>query len=187
MREIYFATGNYMKVKEATAILSKYNIKVLHLPVERIEIQSSDLCEIAAYSARKIVEEEKKTVFVEDTGIFIECLNGFPGPYSSYVFKTIGNEGILKLMRNVKNRKAVFRSVIALCEPGSEPKCVKAEVKGKISQEQRGDGWGYDPIFIPEDGDERTYAEMTLEEKNKISHRYRVLKRFAEELASKKI
>ena len=182
MSEIYFATGNYMKVKEATSILSEYGIKLLHLPVDRIEIQSSDLCEIASYSALKIVEEHKKIVFVEDTGLFIEELNGFPGPYSSYVFKTIGNQGIVKLMENKKNRAGIFRSVIAYCEPGSQPKCVKAEVIGNISKNPRGEGWGYDPIFIPKEGDGKTYAEMGLLEKNKISHRNKVLRLFAEKI-----
>jgi XTP/dITP diphosphohydrolase len=180
MKEIYFATSNYQKVIEASSILLKYNLKIIHLPIERIEIQSPDLCEIASYSVSLIIKKINKPVFVEDTGLFIEKLKGFPGPYSSYVFKTIGNDGILKLMENEKNRNCIFKSVISYCKPNSEPKCITAEVEGLIAEKQRGKGWGYDPIFIPKEIGSRTYAEMELDDKNQVSHRYKVLKLFAE-------
>ena len=111
---------------------------------------------------------------IEDDGLFINSLNGFPGPYSSFVFKTVGNEGILKLIRS--KRTATFQSVIAYCEKKDDVQLFKAEVNGKISQKLVGKKWGYDPIFIPE-GQTKTYAQ--LEEKNLISHRYLAIKKFA--------
>ncbi|MHA1754874.1 MAG: XTP/dITP diphosphatase [Candidatus Odinarchaeia archaeon] len=181
MKVIYFATGNKHKVIEAAKILSEYDIKVNHLPVEKIEIQSNDLCKIATFSASEILKKYNKPIFVEDTGLFIEALNGFPGPYSSYVFKTIGNEGIIKLLKGIKNRRGIFKTAIAYYYDG-ELNCVISEVPGEISDNIRGDGWGYDPIFIPLEGDGKTYAQMGLNEKNKLSHRYKALKLLAEQL-----
>ncbi|MHA1238198.1 MAG: XTP/dITP diphosphatase [Candidatus Odinarchaeia archaeon] len=177
--KLFFATGNKNKVKEAQEILKQFGFEVEHLPIERVELQSDNLEEIASYSALEIANKVNKTVFVEDTGLFIEYLKGFPGPYSSYVYKTIGNEGILKLLRDVENRKAYFESVIAFCKPREKPVCVSARVYGRISKEIRGELWGYDPIFIPDEGNGKTYAEMGIYEKNKISHRRKVLEKFA--------
>ncbi|HEY8111019.1 MAG TPA: non-canonical purine NTP pyrophosphatase, partial [Candidatus Nitrosotenuis sp.] len=97
----------------------------------------------------------------------------FPGPYSSYVFKTIGNAGILNLVKS--KRAAEFHSVISFCD-GKKPVLFQGIIKGVISKKQKGKGWGYDPIFIPK-GKTKTYAE--LDDKNIISHRYRALRKFA--------
>ncbi|WEU39725.1 MAG: XTP/dITP diphosphatase [Candidatus Odinarchaeum yellowstonii] len=183
MRRIYFATGNPHKVEEAKLILKNYNVDLAHLNIQRVEIQSTDLAEIATYSLNQIVKEFKQPVFVEDTGLFINSLNGFPGPFSSYVFKTLGNKGIIKLMKEETDRRALFKTVIAFKE--SDKNTVKifvGETQGFIAEETRGVGWGYDPIFIPLEGDGRTYAEMSLEEKNMLSHRFKALKLLGESL-----
>jgi XTP/dITP diphosphohydrolase len=111
---------------------------------------------------------------VEDDGLFIESLNDFPGPYSSFVFDTIGNKGILQLLKT--NRKAKFQSIIAYCEKNNDVMLFKGIVDGKISKKPMGTKWGYDPIFIP-DGQKTTYAQ--LRDKNSISHRYIALRKFA--------
>jgi len=109
-------------------------------------------------------------VFVEDAGLFIDALNGFPGPYSSYVYRTIGVEGVLKLVEG-KSRGAAFVSVIALYHPGKGVRVFKGMCRGVIAQHPRGfSGFGFDPIFIPE-GVGKTFAEMREDEKNKLSHR----------------
>lgn len=181
---IFFATSNVMKVEEAERILKDYDIFSLHLPMKLPEIQSENLEEIAVFSAQKGWENQEKPLFVEDAGLFIEELKGFPGPYSSYVFKTISNEGILKLMSQSENRKAYFQSVIAFCN-GKKTATFKGEVKGKISREIQGNyGFGFDPIFIPNEGDGRTFGEMNISEKTSISHRTRALKKFAEWIKS---
>jgi XTP/dITP diphosphohydrolase len=176
--KLLFATGNVHKIREASEILGEIGFEVEHLDIERIEPQNESLERIASYSVALIFDKVQKPVFVEDTGLFIKTLNGFPGPYSSYFFNTIGNKGILRLMEGITERDAVFKSVIAFHhDEGST--CITANVQGKIAKEERGRLWGYDPIFIPFEGDGRTYAEMGPEGKNKLSHRKRVLDKFA--------
>ncbi|HIP25754.1 MAG TPA: XTP/dITP diphosphatase [Archaeoglobus profundus] len=170
--KILFITSNEGKYKEARSVGEKYRIEVEWLNEEYLEPQSKDLEYIARKSAELLVEKVKKPFFIEDSGLFIEALNGFPGPYSSYVFKTIGNEGILKLMEGIKNRKAYFLSVIAFFD-GREIKIFKGRVDGVIATEMRGDkGFGFDPIF---EYNGRTFAEMG-EEKNVVSHRSKALR-----------
>ncbi|HIP62618.1 MAG TPA: XTP/dITP diphosphatase [Archaeoglobus profundus] len=170
--KILFVTSNEGKYKEARSIGKKYGIEVEWLNEEYLEPQGKDLEYIAKKSAELLVEKVKRPFFIEDSGLFIEALNGFPGPYSSYVFKTIGNEGILKLMEGIKNRKAYFLSVVAFFD-GREIKIFKGRVEGVIATEMRGDkGFGFDPIF---EYNGRTFAEMG-EEKNEVSHRSKALK-----------
>jgi XTP/dITP diphosphohydrolase len=119
-------------------------------------------------------------VFVEDAGLFVEALNGFPGPYSKYVYNTVGVKGILKLMKNVENRKAYFMSVVAFGSPDEQPTCFIGKVNGTLSLQEMGtSGFGYDPIFVPSKGDGRTFAKMTTTEKNGYSHRTEALRKFA--------
>lgn len=183
---IYFATGNEGKFREAEEVLSRYGIEVEMVDLDYPEIQSDSLEEIAVGGVRWCVERLMEPVFVEDSGLFVDALNGFPGPYSAYVFDTIGNEGILKLMEGVEDRSARFLSVVAFCEPGGKPVTFTGEVRGRIAEEERGEeGFGFDPIFVPE-GDRRTFAEMGVQEKCKISHRTRALERFAEWLVARR-
>ncbi len=167
---LHFLTNNRHKFMEVKLIARKYSICLKQLRGCKLEIQSSDLGEIAKYALLEAYRNYKKPLMVEDAGLFIKALGGFPGPYSSYVYKTIGLNGILKLMESVVNREAYFMSVIALIY---EPYIIieKAVVYGEISLEPRGDkGFGYDPIFIPK-GSPRTFAEMDTVEKNMYSHR----------------
>lgn len=180
-RLIFFVTNNIHKFNEARKILSEYNIAVAMLRMKAPEIQADDLEDIAWYSAIKASEMTRLPVIVEDAGLFIDALRGFPGPYSSYVYRKIGKEGILKLLENCENRKARFKSVVAFCSPNSEVKCFKGSVEGKISRSIRGrSGFGFDPIFEPDEDPTRTFGELSQEEKNRISHRSRALRRFAE-------
>jgi XTP/dITP diphosphohydrolase len=108
-------------------------------------------------------------VMLEDAGLFIEALKGFPGVYSAYVQKTIGNAGILRLMEGIEDRRAFFKSVVVYAEPGMEPQMFQGIVRGQIGHEARGMlGFGYDPIFY---AGERSLGEMEITEKNRISHR----------------
>lgn len=179
---IFFATNNINKFNEARMVLAEYKIAVGMLRVKTLEIQSESLEEIAKTSAIDAFKKSNLPLITEDAGLFIEALNGFPGPYAAYVYKTIGNEGILKLMRNIKNRKAKFQSVIAYCASKLESLCFKGEVLGVITKEERrgSSGFGFDPIFEPLNGGGKTFAEMTVEEKNKYSHRTEALRKFAE-------
>jgi XTP/dITP diphosphohydrolase len=178
---VNFVTTNLHKFEEAQNLLANFEISIAKLDVEAIEIQDDHLENIAKYSALDAVKNCGLPVFVEDAGLFIDALKGFPGPYSKFVFETVGVEGILKLMVDVKNCNAHFKSVICYAGPNEKPTCFVGKVEGKISSEILGTGgFGYDPIFVPSEGDGRTFAQMSLTEKNLYSHRARALKLFAE-------
>jgi XTP/dITP diphosphohydrolase len=177
--KIILITGNMGKLKEFNELGRKYGIEFTGIPGPKIEIQSEDLREVAAYSAAVALTVLRKPLMVEDAGLFIKSLDGFPGPYSSYIFKKIGYEGILKLMKGVKDRRAFFKSVIAFADPQIGIKIFEGFVHGTIAERARGTlGFGFDPIFIPE-GYSRTFAEMQVHEKNEISHRGKAFKNFA--------
>ena len=183
-RVIFFATNNIHKFNEARSVLTKYNIAAGMLRVKALEIQSNSLKEIAQASAQDAFNRCHLPVIVEDAGLFVEALRGFPGPYAAYVYQTIGNEGLLKLMDNVENRKALFQSAIAYCDGNAvEPVVFEGNVYGTITHKVHvGDGksgFGFDPIFQAL-GSTKTFAEMTLEEKNGFSHRAHAIRKFAE-------
>lgn len=118
---ITFITGNRHKVEEAKEIFHNFNIELEHLDLGYCEPQGM-LEDVAIAGAKYASSKLKRSVIVEDAGLFIKALNGFPGTYSSYVQETIGNSGILKLMDGIKDRYAEFRSVIGYCTPNTEPK-----------------------------------------------------------------
>jgi len=121
---------------------------------------------------------DKSPMIVEDAGLFINTLNGFPGPYSSYVYRTLGIDGTIKLINDKDDKKAEFRSIVAFGD-SSIIKTFQGVVRGMISIQPRGrSGFGFDPIFVPK-GSEKTFAEMSLEDKNRYSHRAIALKKFA--------
>jgi len=177
----YFVTSNVHKFLEARSVLSEYKIAAAKLRVEAVEIQDDSLESIAKYSVQDAVKNCGLPVFVEDAGLFVEALGSFPGPYSKYVYNTVGVKGILKLMKNIKNRNSYFMSVIAFGSPDEQPTCFVGKVEGKLSLQEQGTcGFGYDPIFKPDDGDGRTFAEMKTNEKNGVSHRAEALRKFAQ-------
>jgi len=175
---IWFATGNRHKVEEAAEVLAPYGIALEHYPLERVEIQADDPADIAAYSLSMIKEDIP--ICVEDAGVSLDHWGDFPGPYSSYVLERLGNPGILKLMQGEQNRRAHYVSAIAYRDE-SGVHIFRGTVDGEIAHGIRGtNGFGYDPIFIPAEGDGRTFGEMEAEEKNRISHRARAFRALAE-------
>jgi len=181
-RVTFFVTGNVHKFHEARRVLSKFNLATAMLNFEAVEIQDDDIKEIAMASSLDAARKCGLPVFVEDAGLFIEALRGFPGPYSNYVYRTIGVRGVLNLMEKIKNRDAHFLSVIAFCDPEEKRQlmCFEGRVDGKIHYEERGrQGFGFDPIFEPAGGNGVTFAEMSSEEKNRYSHRGLALRKFA--------
>ena len=177
---IYFATSNPHKFEEARLVLGEYGLGVVKLDHKGLEIQADDLEDIARTAVTHLSKTQSRHTIVEDAGLFVKALEGFPGPYSSYILRTIGNEGVLKLMQNVSDRRAEFKSAVAFCAPNIQPRCFQGVVEGSLSLEARGThGFGFDPIFIPSEGDGRTFAEMEMEEKNEISHRARAMRAFA--------
>ena len=183
-RFIFFATNNIHKFNEARQVLAKYDIATGMLRIKSLEIQSNSLEEIAKTSVIDAFEKCHLPIIVEDAGLFVETLNGFPGPYAAYVYKTVGNKGLLQIMREAENRKARFESAIAYHSSNLDaPMCFLGEAIGEITREERKgnseSGFGFDPIFKPADS-EKTFAEMTITEKNRFSHRASALRKFAE-------
>ena len=171
--DLFFVSSNNHKFKEAEMILNSFDVKIKFLKYHLEEVQSNSLEVIASKKAKFAFSKFNKPIIIEDDGLFIESLRGFPGPYSSYVFDTIGNAGILNLVK--KNRKAKFVSLITYCDD-EITKSFTGTVSGFISKSKKGKGWGYDPIFSYSDT-EKTFAE--LKNKNEFSHRYLALKKFS--------
>lgn len=157
--QISFVTSNINKLKEFKAILGD-EIKIKHIAMSYRELRSDDPEEIAKESAERLANELKKSVVVEDSGLFIKELKDFPGTCSAYIHKRIGLHGILRLMEDKKDRTCVYKSAVAYCEPGKEPVSFLGIEKGKISKEIKGTyGFGHDSIFIPE-GSRKTYGQI---------------------------
>ncbi len=174
MNALVFVTGNERKLLEARGILAplKVDVEPLDLP----ELQgSSD--EIAAEKAKVAFAQLNKPLFVEDTSLHINALGGLPGPYIKHFLKSIGNDGILKMLSAFEDRSAVVRTTIGYCLEDGTVGTVYGEMPGTIV-EARGTSnfgvFGFDPIFLPE-GFDKTYAEMSNDEKNAISHRRKAL------------
>jgi len=181
-KELLFITTNPHKVKEIKELAESEsrNITIVHRTYQYPELQLDELEEVAKESAKYVQEKvaSQTPFFIEDSGLFIHDLHGFPGPFSAFVFKKIGNEGILKLMAGKpdEERKATFKTAVAFCEPDREaPVIFVGTVEGRIADEIRGSGgFGFDPIFEFEG---KTFAEMSPEEKNKVSHRSRAFRK----------
>jgi XTP/dITP diphosphohydrolase len=178
-------TSNKHKFDELNEIAKKNDINLEWVNAPKLEIQADSLEEIVRYSASIFYSIYKSPILVDDSGLFIEELNGFPGPYTNFVKRTIDNKGILKLLSGVKNRNAYFET--ALCYIDSKiTKIFSGKVNGSIISNTRGnEGFGFDPIFIP-NGSSKTFAEMKIEEKNMYSHRATAFKKFLEFYATYK-
>jgi len=153
------------------------------LRIKSLEIQSDSLEEIAQASVAEAFEKYRLPMVVEDAGLFVDALNGFPGPYSAYAYRTIGNKGLLRLMGRVDNRKATFQSVIAYFSSQlKSPICFEGSVSGEIVQKEGNAGnkmgFGFDPIFKLDKSD-KTFSQMSVFEKCKCSHRAAAFRKFA--------
>ena len=173
LSDLLFVSSNIHKFKEAKAILDSFGISIQFFKLNLEEIQSNSIKEIALKKAQNAFSKCKKPLIIEDDGLYIDSLDGFPGPYSSYVHKTIGNQGILDLLK--KNRDAKFISNITYCDKNNL-ESFEGKLDGCISKSEKGTGWGYDPIFIPKNT-KKTFSELI--NKNNLSHRYKALKKFS--------
>ncbi len=176
--ELVFATNNLHKIKEISPLINgSFRLLILNdiKCFEEIPETSETIAGNASQKSQYIWKKFSINCFADDTGLEIEALNGEPGVYSArYAGEKCSFQDnidkVLAKMQNITNRKARFRTVISLIIDGNELQ-FEGIVNGSILAEKKGvDGFGYDPIFQPE-GYDITFAEMTLEEKNKISHR----------------
>lgn len=180
--KIVFATNNAHKLSEVKAVLGEdfelVTLKEVGI-VEDIPETGETLDENASIKARYVYERTGLDCFADDTGLEVEALNGAPGVRSAR-YATDGhdfaanNRKLLSELEGITNRKARFRTVISLIRSGVE-RHVEGIVNGHIATKESGcEGFGYDPLFVP-DGKSVTFAEMTAEEKNRISHRGRAV------------
>lgn len=177
--KLLFITGNRGKFVEAERLLGRFGIRLEQADLEITEPQADTLEEVVEKCAEEALKKTDGCFIIEDSGLFINSLNGFPGVYSSYVYRKIGCDGILKLLTGSSDRSAYFMTSLAYGEAGRGIKLFKGRVDGLIVMEPRGKGgFGFDPIFTPLNSD-LTFAEMSTEEKNKFSHRAKALRAFA--------
>lgn len=192
MKQIVFATNNAHKLKEVREILQGTGINVLSLSDigchDDIPETADTLDGNALLKAEWVKQRYGYDCFADDTGLEVDALDGAPGVYSAR-YAGPGHDSaanvalLLKNLEKADDRRARFRTVIALMAGDSEPVLFNGIVDGEITCERFGDsGFGYDPVFKPE-GSDRTFAQMTDEEKNAISHRGRAVKKLAEYLS----
>lgn len=189
--ELVFASSNQNKVSEIQKILGS-KIKLLSLNDikcdEEIEETGKTFQENALIKARYIFKNYSKNCFADDSGLEVEALNNEPGVYSARYAGEPKNDDkntqkLLRELASKTNRNACFKTVIALIIDGKE-QFFEGKINGQIASEPAGNGgFGYDPVFIPE-GYDKTFAQMTLEEKNTISHRAIATKKLVQYLAT---
>ncbi len=174
---VTFVSRNVGKVPEVRSVLRPYGVRVLWKRREFVEPQAARLEEVVGEKLRA-VRGIRGYVLVEDSGLFIPSLNGFPGVYSSHFLEAWGFGPMLELLRR-RPRKAFFRAVAGL-RRGRKHWMFVGEVHGTIAQRAAGrNGFGYDPIFIP-DGWDRTFAQVPPAKKDAISHRARAMQQVGE-------
>lgn len=174
---LVLVTQNKHKLKELTPLFKKYNVDFDITTHEKHEIRSENIEEIAREAAKIAFETLQKPVVVDDTGFFVNSLNGFPGSYAGIVLNFIGFEGILRLMTENENRASEFRTAVGYYD-GQHLESFVGVMSGSVARKSAGvGGFGYDPIFIPE-GFTKTYAELTFDEKVRISHRTKAFEEF---------
>jgi len=192
MVELVFASANEGKIKEIHQLLGNHfvikGLKDVNIR-EEIPETGNTFFENAFLKANYVFEKTKKDVFADDSGLCIDALNGEPGIHSAYYSgfpkdDTKNIELVLNKLANSQNRSAYFICVISLIWKGKNY-FFEGKVYGKITHSPLGsNGFGYDPIFIP-NGYEQTFAELSLEVKNQISHRYLALKKLRNFLISR--
>ena len=175
-------TSNAGKAAEVAAFFGG-SLEVDHVALEVPEHRSSDVAEIARRKAQYAYSQLNTPLIVDDTGFFIDALNGFPGTYAAFVLNSIGNAGILKLMEGVPDRNARFTTGIAYADE-HDNRVFTDTLEGRIARNPRGNnGFGYDPIF---EVGRMTLAEISIEEKSRISHRARALSSFHDWIAAER-
>ncbi len=178
MRKLVFATNNRHKLEEVGDVL-KDQLEILSLKeincFDDIPETADTLEGNALLKAKHIYDNYGFDCFADDTGLEVEALDGRPGVYSARYAGEDQNaarnmEKLLRELEGQPNRRARFRTVVALIE-GGKVSYFEGKIEGKIIEQQRGStGFGYDPVFVP-DGYSQTFAELGSEQKNKISHR----------------
>jgi|SaaInlStandDraft_7_1057024.scaffolds.fasta_scaffold72640_2 non-canonical purine NTP pyrophosphatase (RdgB/HAM1 family) len=176
-----FITGNSDKLKEFEEILE---IKLTNKKIDLIEIQSTDVEAVTIHKVKEAYKLLKKPVIIEDTGLYIYDINNFPGALIKFYMRDLGCEGICKFHAG----SYAYAETVIGYHNGNTIKLFKGVVKGKIACEPRGkNGFGWDKVFIPNNQQNKTYAQMTTTEKNSCSMRYNALELFKKYINPKAI
>lgn len=194
---ITFVTGNKGKLHEAQTALAPLGYEVVAADLRPVEIQGETLEAISRAKCEVLVGKLPAPFFVDDGGLFVDALHGFPGVFSAHALRSIGVPGILKLMDGVEARRAHFACVVTYYD-GNTAHAFPGRCDGALATAPRsaGHGFGFDPVFVPDGGVEgadppelpaslrgRTFAELPADVKNRISHRGRALARLVAHLA----
>ena len=183
---ITFITGNAKKLEEFMSIMTgdlteAYN--VTNLGLNLMEIQGKPE-EIAKHKVKLDATKCNTPVLIEDVSLCFNAFNGLPGPYIKDFLDSVGREGLWKMIQNFEDKTAYAQCIFAFCEgPDAEPIVFNGRCNGRIVEPRGDNAFGWDPVFQP-DGFDQTFAEMSLEIKNTISHRGNALalvKQFLEE------
>ncbi|MBM4248023.1 MAG: RdgB/HAM1 family non-canonical purine NTP pyrophosphatase [Euryarchaeota archaeon] len=174
---LLLVSGNEGKFREFREALGRRGHRLEWKRFPYPEVQSASLDEVVgealAWLRARLGESEP--FMIDDSGLFVPALNDFPGVFSAYVLRTVGNPGMLRLMEGVGDRRARFEARLGLWSRETGQRIFPGRVDGRIGTEARGaGGFGFDPIFVPE-GRDRTFAEISVEEKNSFSHRGRAV------------
>lgn len=180
---IVFVTGNAGKLRELRALLAPHGVAVDQDDRGYPEIQADRLADVAAAGAQHLLGDGLEPPFVlEDAGLFVTALRGFPGVYSRHALDTIGCAGLLRLLEGVEaeTRTARFQAHLAFVDDEGRLHGFEGRARGRIAERARGDGgFGFDPVFEPDGGGGRTFAELSDEEKGRLSHRGVAARAFA--------
>jgi len=194
---IYFITSSKDKFEEAKRIVPELEMLEMDLPEEQevdqqkiVERKLELAADQLASSPQALLGHAKMSskgqwlagFVVEDTGFYLDCLPGLPGPLIKWFLQTIGRKGIYEICKKFDNFRAKGISLVGYVNEKGDVKFFKGEVEGKVVLENGEDGFGWDPVFVP-DGEERTFAEMSRGEKNEISMRRKAFEQLAREIA----
>jgi inosine triphosphate pyrophosphatase len=176
-KSIYFVTGNAKKFSEASAILKSQlpEFEIRQLSIELPELQGEPE-EITANKLKYALQQSKGPVVVEDTSLCFNAYHGLPGPYIKHFLGKMGCPGLSKMVQNFEDHSGYAQCIFGLGKKkGEEPKIFVGRTCGTIVEPRGDNKFGWDPVFQP-DGFDKTYAELDVEVKNQISHRYKALK-----------
>lgn len=180
---ILLLTSNRHKWREAHAILKPYNLKLIQKPAKGIEIQSDSIEEVAKVCAQNAYKRFRVPLLVEDSGLFVDALHGFPGVYSSAIYNQVGCAGLLRLLAQERQRSAQFVCALAYADKRGV-RIFRGAAHGKIGLRiHPGAGFGYDPVFIP-DGHSKPFSALP-DVKAKLSHRARAFESFGRFMSKK--
>ena len=175
IHNVTFLTGNVKKLQEAQKILGNKFI-VENVKLDLPEIQSTNVEDVIKEKVKAAYKKLKKPCFAEDTGVYIDNMNGFPGALIKFYFESVGNKGISKF----NGGSNAYAETIIGYHDGNDVHFFKGRVNGRIAEMPQGEGFGWDPIFIPliNPRNDKSFAEMSINEKNKVSMRGKAFRNF---------